>query len=38
MAFAESGVTVAIAITDQGESRQMNAVMGAVLRVFALER
>ncbi len=38
MVFPESGVTIAVAITDQGESRQTNAVMGAVLRLFGASR
>jgi D-alanyl-D-alanine carboxypeptidase len=35
MAFPEAGVTIAIAITDQGEYRQANAVIGEVLKLFA---
>ncbi len=38
MVFPEAGVTIAIAITDQGEFRQSNAVMGAVLKVLAADR
>jgi D-alanyl-D-alanine carboxypeptidase len=32
MVFPDAGVTIAVAITDQGEFRQSNAVMGAVLQ------
>ncbi|GAB1343169.1 serine hydrolase domain-containing protein [Gemmatimonas sp.] len=38
MVFPDAGVTIAVAITDQGESRQANAVMGAVLKVLAVAR
>jgi D-alanyl-D-alanine carboxypeptidase len=38
MVFPEAGVTVAVAITDQGEFRQSNAVMGEVLKIFVLGR
>lgn len=34
MVFREAGVTIAVAITEQGEFRQANAVMGAVLKVM----
>lgn len=36
MVFPDAGVTIAVAITDQGEARQANAVMGAVLRALAV--
>ena len=38
MVFPEAGVTIAIAITDQGEFRQANAVMAAVLDAFGVAR
>jgi D-alanyl-D-alanine carboxypeptidase len=38
MVFPEAGVTIAVAITDQGEFRQANAVMGAVLKVLGADR
>ncbi|MDX2260101.1 MAG: serine hydrolase domain-containing protein [Gemmatimonadales bacterium] len=38
MVFPDAGVTIAVAITDQGEFRQSNAVMGAVLKVLGAER
>jgi D-alanyl-D-alanine carboxypeptidase len=38
MAFPDAGVTIAVAITEQGEFRQSNAVMGAVLSVFGAAR
>ncbi len=38
MVFPDAGVTIAVAITDQGEFRQSNAVMGAVLKVVGAER
>jgi hypothetical protein len=34
MVFPDAGVTVAVAITDQAESRQITPVMSAVLRLF----
>lgn len=34
MAFPDAGVTIAVAVTDQAESRQIAAVMGAVLDLF----
>lgn len=34
MLFPDAGITVAVAVTDQSESRVMNAVMGAVLEMF----
>jgi D-alanyl-D-alanine carboxypeptidase len=36
MMFPEAGVTIAVAITEQGEFRQSNAVMGEVLKLFAV--
>ncbi|MBY0492467.1 MAG: beta-lactamase family protein [Gemmatimonadaceae bacterium] len=38
MVFPDAGVTIAIAITDQGEFRQANAVMGAVLKLVTADR
>lgn len=38
MVFPEAGVTIAVAITDQGEFRQANAVMGAVLELLGASR
>jgi D-alanyl-D-alanine carboxypeptidase len=38
MVFPEAGITIAVSITDQNESRQTNAVMGAVLRVLGVPR
>jgi D-alanyl-D-alanine carboxypeptidase len=38
MVFPDAGVTVAIAITEQGEFRQANAVMGAVLAALGAVR
>jgi len=38
MVFPDAGVTIAVAITDQGEFRQSNAVMGAVLKMFGAVR
>jgi hypothetical protein len=38
MVFPDAGVTIAVAITDQGEFRQSNAVMGAVLKVLGAAR
>ncbi len=38
MVFPDAGVTIAIAITEQSEFRQANAVMSAVLQVFRLSR
>ncbi|WP_353267857.1 serine hydrolase [Gemmatimonas sp.] len=38
MVFPDAGVTIAVAITDQGEFRQSNAVMGAVLKLFGAAR
>lgn len=38
MVFPDAGVTIAIAITDQGEFRQSNAVMGAVLKLLGADR
>ena len=38
MVFPDAGVTIAVAITEQGEFRQANAVMGAVLKVLAAGR
>jgi D-alanyl-D-alanine carboxypeptidase len=38
MVFSEAGITIAISITDQSESRQTNAIMGAVLRVVGVPR
>jgi D-alanyl-D-alanine carboxypeptidase len=35
MVFPEAGVTIAVAITDQGEFRQSNPVMAEVLKLFA---
>jgi D-alanyl-D-alanine carboxypeptidase len=34
MVFPDAGVTIAVAVTDQGESRQANAVMREVLKLF----
>lgn len=34
MHFPDAGITVAVAVTDQSESRLMNTVMGAVLAMF----
>jgi len=38
MAFPDAGITIAIAVTDQGEFRQGNAIMGAVLALFGAGR
>lgn len=38
MVFPDAGITIAVATTDQSESRQNNAVMGAVLAVFGAGR
>lgn len=38
MVFPDAGVTIAIAITDQGEFRQSNAVMAAVLKLLGAGR
>jgi D-alanyl-D-alanine carboxypeptidase len=38
MVFPEAGVTIAIAITDQAESRQANAIMAAVLGALGVGR
>lgn len=38
MVFPDAGVTIAVAITDQGEFRQSNAVMGAVLKALGAEQ
>lgn len=38
MVFPEAGITIAVAATDQGESRQNNAVMSAVLALFGQGR
>ena len=38
MSFADAGVTIAVAITDQAEARQANAVMGAVLKIVGASR
>ena len=38
MVFPEAGVTIAVAITDQGEFRQANAVMGSVLKLMGASR
>jgi CubicO group peptidase (beta-lactamase class C family) len=38
MVFSEAGLTIAVAITDQGEFRQSSAVMGAVLKVMGAGR
>lgn len=38
VAFPDAGVTIAVAITEQGEFRQANAVMGAVLQVLGAAR
>lgn len=35
MSFPERGVTIAVAVTEQGESRVMNAVMAAALGIVA---
>jgi hypothetical protein len=38
MVFPDAGVTIAVSITDQGEFRQSNAVMGAVLKLLGAGR
>lgn len=38
MAFPDAGLTIAVAVTDQAESRQTAAVMGAVLSLFGAGR
>ena len=38
MVFPEAGITIAVATTDQSESRQNNAVMGAVLKLLGAGR
>ena len=38
MVFPDAGVTIAVAITEQGEFRQSNAVLGAVLKVVGGDR
>jgi hypothetical protein len=36
--FPDAGVTIAIAVTEQGELRVANAIMGAVLELFGAGR
>ena len=38
MVFPEAGITIALAVTDQGELRMANAVMGTVLAMFGAGR
>lgn len=38
MVFPDAGVTIAVAVTDQAEARQINAIMGAVLVVLGAVR
>ena len=38
MVFPDAGLTIAVAITDQGEFRQANAVMGEVLKLLGAGR
>jgi D-alanyl-D-alanine carboxypeptidase len=38
MVFPEVGITIAVAVTDQNESRQTNAVMADVLRLLGAGR